>query len=83
MPTPVFERSRKAYPMLAPGDIRACLLALAAALLAVTGPAIAQGQGKGAGNGNGQGNGTGQDNRNIPLRIEIESVPIKFDWSNP
>jgi hypothetical protein len=52
-------------------------LILAAALLAVTGPALAQGQGNGAGNGNGQGNGggngNGQDNRNIPLRIEIES----------
>jgi hypothetical protein len=48
-------------------------LILAAALLAATGPALAQGQGNGAGNGNGQGNGKGQDNRNIPLRIEIES----------
>src|SRR5690606_31892011 len=52
-------------------------LILAAALLAVTGPALAQGQGNGAGNGNGQGNGggngNGQDNRTIPLRIEIES----------
>jgi hypothetical protein len=44
---------------------------LAAALIAATGPALAQGQGNGAGNG--QGNGNGQDNRNIPLRIEIES----------
>lgn len=48
-------------------------LILAAALLAVTGPALAQGQGNGAGNGNGQGNGNGLDNRNVPLRIEIES----------
>lgn len=48
-------------------------LFLAAALLAVTGPALAQGQGNGAANGNGQGNGNGQDNGNVPLRIEIES----------